>query len=97
MASPSLGARRWASGIFSRFQQRSRKIRERPKSTSATAPSPTTTLSRETSYGTNITREGVEVPTTEVADSVNKTTSATSTLTQEGVVTGKSKSTGIKK
>ena len=68
-----------------------------PAATSATAPSPTTTLSRETSYGTNITREGVEVPTTEVADSVNKTTSATSTLTQEGVVTGKSKSTGIKK
>lgn len=68
-----------------------------PTATSATAPSPTTTLSRETSYGTNITREGVQVPETEVADSVNKTTSATSTMTTTGVTKSTSKSTGIKK
>ena len=68
-----------------------------PAATSATAPAPTTTVTRETSYGTNITREGVQVPETEVADSVNKTTSATSTITTTGVTKSTSKSTGIKK
>ena len=66
-----------------------------PAATSATAPAPKTTVTRETSYGTNITREGVQVPETEVADNVN--TNSGTNMTQQGVVTDKSKSTGIKK
>ena len=42
-----------------------------PAATSATAPAPTTNVSRETSFGANITREGVVAPETEVADNVN--------------------------
>ena len=63
-----------------------------PAAFSATAPA-----TQEISYGTNITREGVVVPTAEVADSVNKAAAVADSMTATAVVYNKSKSKGIKK